>query len=165
MANSPAPMHMSVASALTRAFAWLQVTQAGDSNRARGSIGTTDALMPSAATPTRSLNMASGGYTCHSSVWCPEATVPEVTPHGSQVLSWSGAAAWSTNTNMASPRSFEEIQTKSEPFLIPGLHHCPEPEESLGWAAVGREAGRGQHLHKLQAVGQRPADPTRREDT
>lgn len=54
-------------------------------------------------------------------------------PLGSQASSGPGAAAWTTDTNMASwwhqrpQSSFEKIQSGDELFLVLHLHSCPEP--------------------------------------
>lgn len=54
-------------------------------------------------------------------------------PHGSRVSLWPGAAAWTTNTNMASSGlvghgdPLRKSIPGNETFLILGLHCCSEP--------------------------------------
>lgn len=83
-----------------------------------------------------SLHMTSGSYTKHSHhlsalrEQSPRTSPRHHTvtdcmhPHGSQVSSWSGAAAWTTNTNMASGgitghgSPSRRSNPEREPFLI-----------------------------------------------
>ena len=58
-----------------------------------------------------------------------DSSIDLIGPHGSQVLSGPGAAAWTTDTNMASGGIMDHggPSRRSNPdielFLISGLHH------------------------------------------
>lgn len=85
--------------------------------------------------------------------WCSETAKPEDTakvpgsgtdcmcPYGSQASPWPEAAAWATDTNMASSGTMnhddpsKRSNQESKLFLILGLQHCPDPRRNLLWSS------------------------------
>lgn len=142
----------------------LQVSWAQTSTQPLVTSGPLTHSWPSAATRTMSLDVASHGYTCHSHqhgslrLKSPRALGSDtdlVCPQWSQASSWPGAAAWTTNTNIAScgiadhggPSRRSTLEC--EPFHILGLCCCPE----LGGShSQGQIQGLSLCLLKLQAV-------------
>lgn len=117
--------------------------------------------------PDRKPQLVSGGYTCHSH---QHGSLRQQNLLTSQrhwavyrlhVSIWISdfKVAWTTDNNTTSCGVLDhggplrESNPESEPFLISGLHLCPDPGPSLGWLG-GRFQGLSLYIILLTPAGQ-----------